>query len=45
MMRGRDDLYGSLTEANLLAACSGSFHLLRRIALGNGRVIFLLERK
>ncbi|HEY0309479.1 MAG TPA: methyltransferase type 12, partial [Acidobacteriaceae bacterium] len=45
MMRGRDDLYGSLTKTDLLEACSGSFHLLQQTTLGNGRVLFLFERK
>ncbi len=44
LMRGRDALYGSLSEADLLAACAGRFSVLDRHALGNGRVLFLLEK-
>jgi len=44
LMRGRDALYGSLSEADLLAACAGRFNVLDRHALGNGRVLFLLEK-
>jgi SAM-dependent methyltransferase len=44
LLRGRDELYGSLSEADLLRACEGRFRSLRRLALGNGRVLFLLEK-
>jgi SAM-dependent methyltransferase len=44
LMRGRDALYGSLCEADLLVACSGHFCVRDRHALSNGRVLFLLER-
>jgi SAM-dependent methyltransferase len=44
LMHGRDELYGSLTEADLLAACTGRFHVLRRQRLENGRVLFLLAK-
>jgi len=44
LLRGRDSLYGSLTEGDLLAACAGLFHTARRQTLSNGRIIFLLER-
>ncbi|WP_158824521.1 bifunctional 2-polyprenyl-6-hydroxyphenol methylase/3-demethylubiquinol 3-O-methyltransferase UbiG [Granulicella sp. S156] len=44
LMRGRDTLYGSITEADLLAACVGRFQLLRQLTLSNGRVLFLFER-
>jgi SAM-dependent methyltransferase len=44
LMRGRDALYGSLSEADLLAACEGRFRTLRRQRLENGRVLFLFER-
>ena len=44
LMRGRDTLYGSITDADLLAACIGRFQLLRQLTLGNGRVLFLFER-
>jgi hypothetical protein len=44
LLRGRDELYGSLSEEDLLAACVGRFRSLRREPLDNGRVLFLLER-
>jgi SAM-dependent methyltransferase len=44
LMRGRDDLYGTLAESDLLAACQGSFHVLRRQPLENGRVLFLFAK-
>jgi SAM-dependent methyltransferase len=44
LMRGRDSLYGSLAEADLLAACAGSFHMLDRQELENGRVLLLFEK-
>lgn len=44
LMRGRDDLYGSLTEADLLRACDGRFRLMRQMTLGNGRMLFLFEK-
>jgi SAM-dependent methyltransferase len=44
LMRGRDNLYGSLTEADLLAACAGRFRTLSSITLDNGRVLFLFEK-
>jgi SAM-dependent methyltransferase len=44
LMRGRDSLYGSLSEGDLLAACTGRFHVMERHALDNGRVLFLFER-
>ncbi len=44
LMRGRDDLYGALTEADLLAACKDRFHVLRRQPLENGRVLFLFAK-
>lgn len=45
LMRGRDTLYGSLNEGDLLAACEGRFATVRRQALENGRVLFLFERQ
>jgi SAM-dependent methyltransferase len=45
LMRGREDLYGSLTEADLLRACNGSFETLQRQPLDNGRVLFLFEKR
>jgi SAM-dependent methyltransferase len=44
LMRGRDALYGSLSENDLLAACAGHFSVRDRHALSNGRVLFLLEK-
>jgi SAM-dependent methyltransferase len=44
LLRGRDALYGSLTEAGLLAACEGRFHLLDRQPLDNGRILLLFEK-
>jgi SAM-dependent methyltransferase len=44
LMRGRDSLYGSLSEADLLTACAGLFNMVDRRALDNGRILFLFER-
>jgi SAM-dependent methyltransferase len=44
LLRGRDSLYGALSEDALLAACDGLFRSVRRETLTNGRVLFLLER-
>jgi SAM-dependent methyltransferase len=44
LMRGRDSLYGSLSEADLLAASTGRFNMIDRRALDNGRVLFLFEK-
>ncbi len=44
LMRGRDELYGQLSEADLLTACAGRFRVVRRETLANGRVLFLMER-
>ena len=44
LMRGRDALYGSLCEADLLAACTGRFRTLDRHPLENGRILFLFEK-
>jgi len=44
LMRGRDALYGSLNERDLLAAYTGLFSILRTETLGNGRILYLLER-
>ena len=44
LLRGRDELYGALCEADLLRACDGLFTLERREPLGNGRVLLLLQR-
>ena len=44
LMRGRDALYGALSERDLLAACDGLFTIARTDTLGNGRMLYLLER-
>jgi SAM-dependent methyltransferase len=44
LMRGRDALYGGLTDADLLAACNGCFDLLQTHPLNNGRILFLFEK-
>jgi 2-polyprenyl-3-methyl-5-hydroxy-6-metoxy-1,4-benzoquinol methylase len=44
LMRGRDDLYGSLVEDDLLAASGGLFHTLRRVPLDNGRILYLFAK-
>jgi SAM-dependent methyltransferase len=44
LMRGRDSLYGHLSEADLTAACAGLFTTLQRQPLANGRILFLLEK-
>jgi hypothetical protein len=44
LMRGRDSLYGSLTEDDLLQACENRFHILRRQPLENGRILFLFAK-
>jgi SAM-dependent methyltransferase len=44
LMRGRDALYGSLSEADLLVACAGRFRMIDRCALANGRILLLFER-
>jgi SAM-dependent methyltransferase len=44
LLRGRDSLYGALSEDALLAASAGLFRTHRRETLTNGRVLFLLER-
>jgi 2-polyprenyl-3-methyl-5-hydroxy-6-metoxy-1,4-benzoquinol methylase len=44
LMRGRDALYGALTEEDLLKACERRFHTLRRQPLENGRILFLFAK-
>jgi hypothetical protein len=44
LMRGRETLYGKLSESDLLTACGNRFSLLRRQPLENGRVLFLFEK-
>jgi len=43
LMRGRDELYGALTEDDLLTAAAAYFHPVRQETLSNGRILFLLE--
>jgi SAM-dependent methyltransferase len=43
-LRGRDHLYGHLSESDLSQAFSPFFTLLERAELANGRVLFLFER-
>jgi hypothetical protein len=44
LMRGRDSLYGALSEEDLLTACRNRFHTLRRQPLENGRILFLFAK-
>jgi len=43
-LRGREDLYGSLSEEDLRHAFAPFFHVLERRVLGNQRVLLLFER-
>jgi SAM-dependent methyltransferase len=43
-LRGRDEIYGHLTEDDLKRAFSPSFAVADRLELSNGRVLLLLER-
>jgi len=44
LLRGREALYGQLSEADLLDACTTRFRPLDRHALPNGRILLLFER-
>lgn len=44
LLRGRESLYGSLSEADLVAASSGQFDVRERQALDNGRILLLFEK-
>ncbi len=44
LLRGRDALYGSLSEADLLDACANRFRLIDRQPLANGRILLLFEK-
>jgi SAM-dependent methyltransferase len=44
LMRGRDDLYGALSDRDFIAACDGLLRVVRTETLGNGRMLYLLER-
>lgn len=43
-LRGRDHLYGHLSEADLLRAFAPLFQVIDRLELGNRRVLLLFER-
>jgi SAM-dependent methyltransferase len=43
-LRGRDELYGSLSEDDLKQAFAPFFHVVDRTELGNRRVLLLFER-
>ncbi|HEY1803779.1 MAG TPA: class I SAM-dependent methyltransferase [Terracidiphilus sp.] len=43
-LRGRDDLYGHLTEDDLTRAFAAHFAIVNRAVLGNGRVLLLFGR-
>lgn len=43
-LRGRDDLYGHLTESDLTHAFAPHFCVVERAQLGNGRVLLLFDR-
>ena len=43
-LRGREDLYGGLSEEDLRHAFAPYFHVLERRVLGNQRVLLLFER-
>ena len=43
-LRGRDDLYGHLSEDDLLRAFAPFFAVADRAQLGNGRILLLFER-
>jgi 2-polyprenyl-3-methyl-5-hydroxy-6-metoxy-1,4-benzoquinol methylase len=44
-LRGRDELYGHLTEADLTQAFAPFFDVNDRTVLGNGRILLLFDRK
>ena len=44
LMRGRDSLYGHLSEEGLRAAADGLFREVERFALQNGRILYLFEK-
>jgi hypothetical protein len=43
-LRGRDDLYGDISEEDLRQAFAPHFRVADRQALTNGRVLLLFER-
>jgi len=44
-LRGRDEIYGHLTEADLTQAFAPFFDVSDRTVLGNGRILLLFDRK
>jgi SAM-dependent methyltransferase len=44
LMRGREALYGSLSEEDLIASCAGKFNVGERHALPNGRILYRFEK-
>ncbi len=44
LLRGRDALYGHLSEEELRAATAGLFREVERFALQNGRILYLFEK-
>ena len=45
MLRGREELYGSLNEQHMLQAFSDAFEVKERFPLANGRVLFFFRAK
>jgi SAM-dependent methyltransferase len=45
LVRGREDLYGELSERDLMAACEGLLAVERREELTNGRVLLLFRKR
>jgi hypothetical protein len=43
-LRGRDELYGNLSEDDLKQTFASFFHVVDRTELGNHRVLLLFER-
>ena len=44
LMRGRDSLYGHLSEEDLQAAADGLFREVEHCPLQNGRILYLFEK-
>ncbi len=44
LMRGRDTLYGHLSEEDLRSGADGFFREMDRFALQNGRILYLFEK-
>jgi len=45
MARGREPLYGDCEPARAEAIISARFVIARRLVLGNGRILLLLEKR